>query len=125
MSYEQDSIHETEGVSVHTGFPNPAADQRLRSLDLNQLLINHTASTYFFRVRGNEWESAGIFDGDIAIIDRALDASPSDTVLWWSGSAQTFCISTLAAMPQEAIVRGVITATIHQFRKITLGKAQQ
>ncbi len=125
MSYEQDSIHETEGVSVHTGFPNPAADERLRSLDLNQLLINHSASTYFFRIRGNEWEGTGIFDGDVAIIDRALDASSNDTVLWWDGIHSQYCISALHKAPPEAAICGVITASIHQFRKVNLGKAQQ
>lgn|GEM_PF-448577 len=119
MSYEKDSIHEQEGVSVHTGFPNPAADARLRSLDLNQLLINHTASTYFFRVRGSEWEDIGIFDGDIAIIDRALDASKSDMVLWYDNGPDQFKISALRDLPPDAIVRGVITATIHQYRKVT------
>lgn len=119
MSYEQDSIHETDGVSVHTGFPNPAADARLQSLDLNQLLINHTASTYFFRVRGSEWESTGVFDNDIAIVDRALDATPNDTVLWWSENSETFCISALHKVPKQATVWGVITATIHQLRRIT------
>ena len=53
------------GVSVHAGFPNPAADKRLRTLDFNQLLIQHAASTYIFRVRGSEWESSGVFDGDM------------------------------------------------------------
>ncbi len=125
MTYEQDSIHETEGVSVHAGFPNPAADTRLRSLDLNQLLINHTASTYFFRVHGSEWEPAGVFDGDIAIIDRALDASSSDTVLWWSDTSEAFCISTLGKTPQGATVWGVITSSIHQFRTVNLEGAKQ
>jgi DNA polymerase V len=119
MSYEQDSIHEHEGVSVHAGFPNPAADARLRSLDLNQLLINHHASTFFFRVRGSEWESEGVFDGDIAIIDRAIDALRTDMVLWYDNGPEQFKISMLKNVPEGAMVRGVITATIHQFRKVT------
>ncbi len=119
MSYEQDSIHETDGVSVHTGFPNPAADARLRSLDLNQLLINHSASTYFFRVRGREWETVGIFDSDIAIVDRALDASTNDIVLWWNSGPEDFCLSSLGSVPKQATVWGVVTSTIHQLKKAT------
>jgi hypothetical protein len=118
MTLEQDTIHQTDGVSVHTGFPNPAVDARLRSLDLNQLLINHSASTYFFRIRGNEWEAIGIFDGDIAIVDRALDASRNDTVLWWGTSPEEFKVSTLANVAPGSTVWGVITATIHQLRKV-------
>lgn len=108
---------EREGVSVHAGFPNPATDTSLRSLDLNQLLINHSASTYFFRVRGDHWQEAGVFDGDIAIVDRALDARKTDTVIWWNPDADQFNISLQARVPADATLWGVITATIHQFRK--------
>jgi len=105
-----------DGVSVHTGFPNPAIDGRLSGLDLNQLLIQHAASTYMFRVRGSEWEDSGVFDGDIAVVDRALDPRKTDVVLWWAGQAGEFCISKYNTMPQGATLWGVITATIHQFR---------
>ena len=105
-----------EGVSVHTGFPNPATDQRLHTLDFNKLLIEHTASTYMFRVRGNEWEASGVFDNDIAIIDRSLDPRKADVVLWWNEPKGEFAISPYGAMPPTATLWGVITATVHQFR---------
>jgi DNA polymerase V len=106
-----------DGVSVHTGFPNPAIDGRLSGLDFNKLLITHAASTYMFRVRGNEWEGAGVFDGDIAIVDRALDSKKADVVLWWNESTGEFAISKYPKMPKGAALWGVITSTIHQFRK--------
>lgn len=109
-----------EGVSEHTGFPNPATDTSLRSLDLNQLLIAHGASTYFFRVRGNGWEDIGVFDGDIAIIDRALDARKTDTVVWWDAGLEQFAFSLCSRVPEDAAVWGVVTATIHQHRKVKL-----
>ncbi len=105
-----------DGVSVHTGFPNPAIDGRLSGLDFNKLLITHAASTYMFRLRGNEWEGAGIFDGDIAVVDRALDPRKTDVVLWWDDHSGEFAISKLSDMPSEATCWGVITATIHQLR---------
>ena len=105
-----------EGVSVHTGFPNPATDKSLHTLDFNQLLIRHTASTYMFRVRGNDWEGAGVFDNDIAIVDRALDPKKTDVVLWWNELEGEFAISKYPQMPKEAALWGVITATVHQFR---------
>lgn len=109
-----------DGVSIHTGFPNPAADTSLRSLDLNQLLIVHGTSTYFFRVRGSEWENAGVFDGDLAIVDRALDVRKTDTVVWWNKDSDQFSISLCSHIPHDATVWGVITSTIHQHRKINL-----
>jgi DNA polymerase V len=105
-----------DGVSVHTGFPNPATDTSLHTLDFNQLLVEHTASTFMFRVRGNEWEGAGVFDGDIAVVDRALGPRKTDVVLWWDEARGEFAISKYTAMPQTASLWGVITATIHQFR---------
>jgi hypothetical protein len=109
---------ERQGISVHTGFPNPATDTSLRNLDLNKLLIAHGASTYFFRVRGDEWEKAGVFDSDIAIVDRILDPRKADTVIWWNEHQNEFSISIYRNMPADATLWGVITATIHQHRKV-------
>lgn len=106
-----------DGVSIHTGFPNPATDKSLHTLDFNQLLIQHAASTYMFRITGSEWEGVEVFSGDIAVIDRALDPKKTDVVLWWDEPKGEFMVSKYTAMPKEAALWGVITATIHQFRK--------
>lgn len=106
-----------DGVSVHAGFPNPATDSSLRSLDFNQLLIQHSVSTYMFRVEGSEWEASGVFAGDIAIVDRALDPRKADVVIWWQEGPEAFVISSYKDVPAEATVWGVVTATVHQFRK--------
>src|SRR5262249_20315968 len=105
-----------DGVSIHSGFPNPATDKSLHTLDFNQLLIEHTASTYLFRIQGNEWQEVGVFDGDIAVIDRALDPRKTDVVLWWHDKAGEFAISKYPDVPGEATCWGVVTASIHQFR---------
>ncbi|HSX33406.1 MAG TPA: S24 family peptidase [Candidatus Saccharimonadales bacterium] len=112
----QEDEQTPDGVSVHTGFPNPAADKSLHGLDINKLLVQHPASTYLFRVRGNEWEGQGVFDGDIAVIDRGLDPRKNDIVLWWEGQAGEFAMSRHHAMPPDAACWGVVTATIHELR---------
>ena len=122
MSYSIDSLREQQGISVHTGFPNPATDASLHTIDLNKILIAHTASTYLFRVRGHDWETAGVFDGDVAIVDRCLDPRSTDVVIWWDNSPDEFKISTYKRVKQGATVWGVITATIHQFRKAAHAK---
>lgn len=104
------------GVSIHAGFPNPAADRSLNNLDLHQLLVARPASTFLFRVAGNQWQDTGIFDGDIAVIDRALDAHSNDIVAWWNEAAGEFALSTHKQMPAEAALWGVVTAAVHQFR---------
>ena len=103
-----------DGVSVHAGFPNPAADRRLRGLDFNQLLVAQPASTFVFRIRGEEGTTQGIFDGDIAVVDRAANARATDFVLWHDG--ERFKMSRPSRITEGATQWGVITAVIHQYR---------
>lgn len=69
------------GSAVQAGFPSPADDYVARSLSLNELLIQHPAATYFCRASGNSLIKLGIFDGDILIVDRALQAADGDLVI--------------------------------------------
>lgn len=105
-----------DGVAVHTGFPNPAIDASLKDLDLNQLLIAHSASSYMMRVQGNTWQHLGIFSGDIAIIDRSLTAHQNDIVVWWHDD--TFMLSHLSQAPKDSTVWGMVTSTTHIFKDI-------
>ncbi len=110
-----DSSENLNGVSVHTGFPNPATDASLQSLNLHKLLVPHGASTYLMRIEGDLWQASGIFAGDIIIIDRSLTPQNTDHCIWWL--EDTFVISHRTKIPPEVAIWGVISATIHQFRK--------
>ena len=55
------------------GFPAPGDDQVERVLDINDLVVRHPASTFFVRVEGDSMEGAGIFSGDVLVIDRAVE----------------------------------------------------
>ena len=57
---------------VKAGFPSPAEDIRER-LDLVKLLVKHKASTFFFRISGVSMVDAGLDEGDIVIVDRAIE----------------------------------------------------
>ena len=103
-----------DGVSVHDGFPNPATDSSLQPIDLNALLVHHTASTFFMRIAGNEWVKQGIFADDLAIVNRALAPKGNDPVVWIY--EESFVISAKHKIPEGAETWGVITAVIHQFR---------
>lgn len=103
-----------EGVSIHGGFPNPAADASLQGIDLNKLLIENSISTYLMRIDGDEWQSIGIFSGDIAIIDRAVTAYKNDLVVWVLHDE--FVISPRHRVPKNSVVWGVVTSVIHQYR---------
>ncbi len=103
-----------EGVSVHDGFPNPATDSSLQSLDFNSLLVWHSASTFIMRITGNQWQSIGIFAGDIAVVDRALKFKPADFIVWQY--EDSFIISNFGDLKEGGEVWGVVTAVIHVYR---------
>jgi DNA polymerase V len=58
---------------VEAGFPSPADDYMEGSLDLNAHVIKHPSATYFVRASGDSMTGAGIFDGDLLIVDRSLE----------------------------------------------------
>lgn len=73
--------HEIEGSEalealmlgdVKAGFPSPAEDVR-EKLDLMKLLVRHSPSTFFFRIDGVSMVDADMDEGDIIIVDRAID----------------------------------------------------
>jgi len=57
---------------VEAGFPSPADDYMEGALDLNAHVIKHPAATYFVRASGDSMTGAGIFDGDLLVVDRSL-----------------------------------------------------
>jgi DNA polymerase V len=59
-------------ASIPAGFPSPAADTAGTRLDLNEVLIKHPQATFLMRVRGESMREAGIDDGDVVLVDRAI-----------------------------------------------------
>lgn len=79
LGYEKNSVidntstFETEMLGeIKAGFPSPAENIR-EKLDLIKLLVRHKASTFFFRVSGISMVDAAMDEGDIIIVDRAID----------------------------------------------------
>ncbi len=75
--FSSDVSEETEipffASPVSAGFPSPADDYVELSLDLNKHLIKHPSATFYARVKGDSMINAGINDGDLLVVDRALD----------------------------------------------------
>ena len=55
-----------------TGFGAAADDYMERGIDLNEQLIRNKPATFFFRMSGEAMTGAGIFNGDVLIVDRSL-----------------------------------------------------
>ncbi len=66
---------------VKAGFPSPAQDYMAESLDFDKDLIEHPAATFYARVVGDSMVDAGISEGDIVVIDKALEPEQGDIVV--------------------------------------------
>jgi len=67
--------------AVKAGFPSPADDYVERGIDLNDLLITNRPATFLVRVDGDSMLTKGLFDGDLAVVDRSLDPRDGDVVV--------------------------------------------
>lgn len=75
-----------EGIPLYltpiaAGFPSPAEDYVEKRLDLQEYLIRNPLSTFFLRARGDSMQGAGIYDGDLLIVDRSQEASHNRVVI--------------------------------------------
>lgn len=120
-------------VRVPAGFPSPAEDFDHARLDLNDLLIRHPLATFYFRVSGWSMREAGIHDGDLLIVDRALRPAHGSIVLAQVDNEFTVkylhlrqgrpaLVPANATFPtirpaegQQLVVCGVVTAAIKRF----------
>lgn len=66
---------------VPAGFPSPADDYIEGPIDLNRHLIAHQEATFFIRVAGDSMTGFGIHDGDLLVVDRAIEASDQSIVI--------------------------------------------
>lgn len=113
-------------------FPSPAQDYEQKFLDLNERYISNPPATFFFEVKGNSMEGAGIFEGDTVIVDRAIKPKSSSIViaevdgelmvkrLYKRGNVVKLLSEHPEHAPivfvegQELIIFGVVTYAIHQ-----------
>lgn len=120
---------------VPAGFPSPAEDYADTMLSLDELVGAKAPSVYLVRAAGESMTGAGIFDGDVLIVDRALQAHTGDVVVALVGGA--FTVKTLgyeadrpilqAANPahpaihiceaDELEIWGVVTFNLHAHRR--------
>ena len=78
-SAEQSSPELALAEHLHAGFPSPAADCTER-IDITRELVRHPETTFYARIEGDSMQDAGIFSGDLVVIDRSLQASDGDYV---------------------------------------------
>ncbi|MFZ5936707.1 LexA family protein [Pseudomonas sp. HS6-2] len=57
---------------VPAGFPSPAADHMEQPISLDELLNLRAPHIYLVRIDGDSMQGAGIFDGDLVLVDRSI-----------------------------------------------------
>ena len=66
---------------VAISFGSPAGESGVTRLDLNEILIRNPQAAFLVRIAGSAMREAGIDDGDLALVDRALDAGHGQVVI--------------------------------------------
>lgn len=64
-----------------SGFGAATDDYMERGIDLNEQLIKNKPATFFMRVSGISMINAGIYDGDIVIVDRSIKPKSGRVVI--------------------------------------------
>lgn len=65
---------------IQAGFTSPAIDYTCDKIDLNQVLIRHSETTFLARAEGDclNGGKAQIQDGDLIIVDKSLEPRDGD-----------------------------------------------
>jgi DNA polymerase V len=121
------------GHKVAAGFPSPADDYIERRLSLDEHLIGNKNATFFVRAQGNSMIGAGIYDGDLLVVDKSITPITGQIVI--AVVDGDFTVKRLVMRDnktilrpenprfkdielhdgQELLVWGVVTSTIKQF----------
>ena len=63
------------------GFPSPANDYLETQVNLHDYLIKKPAATFLMRAQGDSMIGAGIYNEDLLIIDRSIQARPNHVIV--------------------------------------------
>ncbi len=81
QSYDEDSDMLKLSRKIETGFPSPAGDHLEKALSLEELIVHRPTSTFYVRAEGNAMKAAGIYDGDILVVDRSLNPQNGSVII--------------------------------------------
>lgn len=66
---------------VSAGFPSPAADHLEKHISLDELFEIRAPHVYLVKIEGDSMIGAGIYSGDLVIVDRGREAQHGDIVI--------------------------------------------
>jgi len=66
---------------VEAGFPSPAEEMTLDHITMDDLLLGAREQMYLLRVKGDSMIDAGIFEGDLLLVERIAQARMGEIVV--------------------------------------------
>ena len=118
--------------TVEAGFPSPAEEELADNLSLNDLLIQNPEATFLLKVSGDSMSEAGIFPGDMVLVDKGEVARSGDIVIAEVDGEWTMkylrkrgeSVMLLPANPKyqpikpnrELKIAGVVTAVVRKYK---------
>lgn len=66
---------------VEAGFPTPAEESLHEQVSLDEWLVPKRESSFMVRVKGESMRDAGIYDGDMVIAERSMEAKAGSIVI--------------------------------------------
>lgn len=69
------------GARVCAGFPSPADDYIEDEVDIARLVVGNPLATFLWTAQGECMIGAGIYDGDVLVVDRSLEPVVGDVVV--------------------------------------------
>ena len=67
--------------SIQAGWPNPAEEELVDTLSLDEYLIKHPEQTFLVKVTGDSMIEAGIQEGDLVLVERGRTPKHRDIVI--------------------------------------------
>jgi len=67
--------------SVQAGFPSPAEEELLDTLNLDEFLVDRPEATYMLKVSGDSMIDVGIYPDDIVLVEKGKAPKTNDIVI--------------------------------------------
>jgi len=122
--------------TIQSGFPKASEQYDQAQLSLNELLIQHKSATFFALADNYDFESAGIYQGDILIVDSVATPRTGDIVICEivgeilcarldAGRLLTECdgMQSSVACDESVSLKGVVTQSVRMHRPLPNSKS--
>lgn len=67
--------------SIQAGFPSPAEEELRDHIDLDKFLVRNPEATYLLTVSGDSMIEAGIYPGDLVLVEKGIAPKNNDIVV--------------------------------------------